>query len=93
MARISVLDFLFQKKIVGITVMLTALTFSFISKITEYIYDPIFNYLFPKRKLKDIYVKLPNGSKIQVGLFFLEIVRWLVYTVLTYLVLNFSIKL
>ena len=88
MSSIGVIDFLYQKKIIGISVILSALTFGFISKIVEYIYDPLFDYFFPKNKLDDVVIILPNDSRVELGYFFLEIVRWLIYMIVTYQILK-----
>ena len=57
--------------------------FSF-SKLITYVYDPIFEYFFPKKKLEDYYIMLPPNNKIQLGLIFLELIKVLLYLVITY---------
>jgi len=66
------------------SVILSAITFGFVSKLILYIYDPIFIYAFPHEKLKDYYIKLPNNTRIEVGLTLLELIKVLLYLVITY---------
>tara|TARA_B100001250_G_scaffold393894_1_gene397141 strand:- start:14 stop:310 length:297 start_codon:yes stop_codon:yes gene_type:complete len=80
----GLLNFLEQKQIISISVILSAITFGFISKLIAYVYDPIFEYFFPKKKLEDYYIILPPDNRIELGLIFLELIKLLLYLVITY---------
>ena len=80
----GILDFLKKKQIISISVILSAITFNFISKLILYVYDPIFEYFFPKKKIEDYYIILPPDNIIQLGLIFLELIKVLLYLVITY---------
>ena len=80
----NILDFLTNKGIISMSVILSAITFGFVSKLIQYIYDPIFEYSFPSKKLKDFYIKLPNNDRIELGLILLELIKVLLYLVITY---------
>ena len=80
----GLLNFLEQKQIISISVILSAITFGFISKLILYVYDPIFEYSFPKKKLEDYYIILPPDNRIELGLIFLELIKLLLYLVITY---------
>jgi len=80
----GLLNFLEQKQIISISVILSAITFGFISKLILYVYDPIFEYAFPKKKLEDYYIILPPDNRIELGLIFLELIKLLLYLVITY---------
>tara|TARA_B100001094_G_scaffold157697_1_gene152670 strand:- start:550 stop:846 length:297 start_codon:yes stop_codon:yes gene_type:complete len=84
----GLLNFLKKKQIISISVILSAITFGFISKLISHVYDPIFEYLFPKKKLEDYYIILPPDNKVQFGLLFLELIKVLLYLVITYHFLN-----
>ncbi len=80
----GILDFLKKNKIISISVILSAITFNFITKLISYVYDPVFEYFFPKKKLKDYYITLPPDNKIELGLIFFELIKVLLYLVITY---------
>jgi large-conductance mechanosensitive channel len=80
----KILDFLTNKGIISMSVILSAITFGFVSKLIQYIYDPIFEYAFPVKKIKNYYIELPNNSRIELGLTLLEVIKVLLYLVITY---------
>ena len=84
----KIIDFLTNKGIISKSVILSAITFGFVSKLIEYIYDPIFHYAFPSNKLNKIYIKLSDEKRIELGLAFLEFIKVLLYLVITYHSLN-----
>ena len=84
----KILDFLTNKGIISMSVILSAITFGFVSKLIEYIYDPIFHFAFPSNKLSKIYIKLSDDKRIELGLAMLELIKVLLYLVITYNSLN-----
>jgi hypothetical protein len=84
----KILDFLTNRGIISKSVILSAITFGFVSKLIEYIYDPIFHFAFPSNKLSNIYIKLSNNERIELGLALLELIKVLLYLVITYHSLN-----
>lgn len=84
----TLIEFCRQKKIIGLSVILSALTFGFISKSVTLIYNPIFDSLFPKHKLEDVVIILPNQSRVEIGYFILELFRWMLYMVITFQILG-----
>jgi len=84
----KILDFLTDRGIISKSVILSAITFGFVSKLIEYIYDPIFHFAFPSDKLEKINIKLSENKKIKLGLAILELIKVLLYLVITYHSLN-----
>lgn len=84
----TLIEFCKQKKIIGLSVIMSAMTFGFISKSVTLIYNPVFDSLFPKNKLEDIVIILPNKSRVEIGFFILELIRWMLYMVITFQVLG-----
>jgi hypothetical protein len=87
----KILDFLTSKGIISMSVILSAITFGFVSKIIEYIYDPIFYFFFPSNKLDKIRIKLTESKHIELGLALLELIKVLLYLVITFHSLNIII--
>jgi hypothetical protein len=87
----KILDFLTSKGIISMSVILSAITFGFVSKIIEYIYDPIFYFFFPSNKLDKIRIKLTENKHIELGLALLELIKVLLYLVITFHSLNIII--
>ena len=84
----KILDFLTNRGIISKSVILSAITFGFVSKLIQYIYDPIFDFAFPSNKLQQINIKLSKSKRIELGLALLELIKVLLYLVITYHSLN-----
>lgn len=80
----SLITYLNKKGIVTMATVLSAFTFVYITAITHAVLDPIFDYLFPEKKLKELNIVLPNGVPVKMGILFLETIRWVVYVVSFY---------
>ena len=88
----KILDFLTNRGIISKSVILSAITFGFVSKLIQYIYDPIFHSAFPSNKLSNIYIELSNNERIELGLALLELIKVLLYLVITYHSLTFILN-
>ena len=80
----SLAHYLVSNRIVTMATVLSAFTFVYISAITKAVFDPLFDYIFPEHKLKEMSIILPNGSSVQLGILLLETIRWTVYVVAFY---------
>jgi len=72
-------NYIVSNQIVTMATVLSAFTYVYIGNITKTVLDPVFDYIFPDRKLRDFALDLPNGARIEVGVFLLETIRWAVY--------------
>ena len=70
----------------------SAFAVSFIERLRKLVLDPLFNYLFHDKNLKDLGIELPDGSEIQIGLMIIEIIRVLIYMIIFYGCFKYTLK-
>ena len=86
------IDYVNDRKILTMATFFSAFAISFIERLRKYILDPIFNYFFHDKNLKDFGIELPDGSKINIGLMIIEIIRVLTYMIIFYSCFNSTLK-
>ena len=78
------INYVNDRGILTMATFFSAFTISFIERLRKLVLDPLFNYFFHDKNLKDYGIELPDGSEIQVGLMIIEVIRVLTYMILFY---------
>ena len=86
------IDYVNDRKILTMATFFSAFAISFIERLRKLVLDPLFNYFFHDKNLKDFGIELPDGSIIQVGLMIIETIRVLTYMMIFYTCFNSTLK-
>jgi len=86
------IDYVNDRKILTMATFFSAFAILFIERLRNYILDPIFNYFFHDKNLKDFGIELPDGSIVNIGLMIIEIIRVLTYMILFYSCFKSTLK-